>query len=473
MKKLSILCLLMLSVSISTLRAQNLNSAYFLEGYTYGHQLNPAKDYEREGFVSMPFILGNTNVSMMGNMSVKDYIRPLSNGKLATILHPEFSVSDALKDISSMEKTNVDLRYDLFGMGFHSHGGKGYNFINLGVRTNVGVNVPYGLVEVMKDLQNKDYNIGEMGVSEQSWVELSYGHSHEISKAWRVGGTLKLLLGAASVRANAKNLTMSLQANNKWTVTGDMSVEAGVKNLTWGAPEVETLDDGTTYEHVDFDNMDVNKFGLNGWGLALDLGTEFDLEKQGILDGMKLSASLLDFGFIRWGDVATARNAVNSWEFDGFQNIQIKDGEGESFSDQTQRLGDNLSKLYNLQDAGNISKARMLGATLNIGVEYKLPQYDKLKFGFLSTTRIQGRYSWNEERLSATVSPLSWLEGSINLGLGSFGASFGWVLNVHTKGFSIFAGMDHCVGKFSKQGIPLSSNNNMSIGISFPFGSKL
>ena len=29
----------------ATASAQSLNSAYFLDGYTYGHQLNPAKDY--------------------------------------------------------------------------------------------------------------------------------------------------------------------------------------------------------------------------------------------------------------------------------------------------------------------------------------------------------------------------------------------------------------------------------------------
>ena len=171
--------------------------------------------------------------------------------------------------------------------------------------------------------------------------------------------------------------------------------------------------------------------------------------------------------------VATAHNVSPTWEFGGFQNIKIKDGDGETFDDQTKRIGDNIGKLYNLQDGGTVGKARMLGATFNLGVEYKLPAYDKLKFGLLSTTRIQGRYTWNEERLSATVSPLPWLEGGVNFGVGTFGASFGWIVNVHTKGFSIFAGMDRCMGKFSKQGVPLKADNNISVGISFPFGKKL
>ena len=50
----------------STAAAQNLNSAYFLDGYTYGHELNPAKDYDRNGYVSVP-VLANLNLSQTGN----------------------------------------------------------------------------------------------------------------------------------------------------------------------------------------------------------------------------------------------------------------------------------------------------------------------------------------------------------------------------------------------------------------------
>ena len=300
MKKLNLLCLLVLSVSIGSLRAQNLNSAYFLEGYTYGHQLNPAKDYERQGFVSMPFILGNANISTMGNVSGKNFLFPLANGKVATFLHPDISVQQALGDLKDFERSNTDLRYDIIGVGFHSNKGKGYNFLNLGVRANMSFKLPYGIFEVMKDLQNKDYVIGDMGVSEQSWIELSGGHSHQISKGWRVGGTLKVLLGAAQARVNATNLRMQLQGADKWTVTGNMNAEVGVKGFTWGAPETEVCHDGTTYERIKADNIDVDKVGLNGFGLALDLGAELDLEKEGLLKGMKISASLLDLGFIKW-----------------------------------------------------------------------------------------------------------------------------------------------------------------------------
>lgn len=52
------------------------------------------------------------------------------------------------------------------------------------------------------------------------------------------------------------------------------------------------------------------------------------------------------------------------------------------------------------------------------------------------------------------------------------GASFGWVINLHPKGFNLFLGMDRTVGKLSKQGIPLRSKADLTLGINFPLGAK-
>lgn len=44
--------------------AQNLNSAYFMDGYAYGHLMNPAKDYDRNSYFSVPFLPGNMNLGI-------------------------------------------------------------------------------------------------------------------------------------------------------------------------------------------------------------------------------------------------------------------------------------------------------------------------------------------------------------------------------------------------------------------------
>lgn len=115
------------------------------------------------------------------------------------------------------------------------------------------------------------------------------------------------------------------------------------------------------------------------------------------------------------------------------------------------------------------SRSKMLGATLNFGVDYEFPLYRRLNFGLLNSTRVNGCYSWTQFRLSADVNPINFLSVGVNGAVGTYGVAFGWMLNIHTTGFNLFAGMDHTVGKLSKQFIPLNSNNSFNLGINFPF----
>ena len=59
-------------------------------------------------------------------------------------------------------------------------------------------------------------------------------------------------------------------------------------------------------------------------------------------------------------------------------------------------------------------------------------------------------------------------EVAVNYGVGTFGDSFGWIVNIAPKGFNLFVGMDHTLGKLSKEYIPLGSNAQFSFGINFP-----
>lgn len=57
----------------------------------------------------------------------------------------------------------------------------------------------------------------------------------------------------------------------------------------------------------------------------------------------------------------------------------------------------------------------------------------------------------------------------VNFGVGTYGAAFGWMLSVHPKGFNLFLGMDHTLGKVTKEFVPLNSNASFNFGINFPF----
>lgn len=451
-----------------TVSAQNLNSAYFLDGYAYGHQLNPAKDYDRNGYVAFP-VLGNFNVGLAGSLSLTDVFK-LHDGRLTTFMNPNIPMSEALSDFSADNNIVMDMRMDLIGFGFHAWGG--FNTFNLSLRGNMGANVPYDMFAMARKLSNRNYDLSGLSMDASVWAELGLGHSRKVTDAWRVGGKLKFLLGGAQAKIHLKQASVNLRDSQKWSFAAEAEAEMSIKGFSWGEPKMEEQNDGTMLEQVDFDNIKVDngKLGPNGWGLAFDLGAEWDLGEQGWLDGMTISASLLDLGFISWDETHTASIKGKEIAIDGLNDIQVGDGPGVSFDDQIDKYEDLFDDLYAIQAGDQKKTAKALGATLNIGAEYKMPFYKKLSVGFLSTTRIQGRYTWNEERFSATVSPVKWFEGSINLGVGTRGTSFGWVANIHPRGLNIFFGMDHCIGRLSKQYVPLNNGVDFTLGINFPFG---
>lgn len=114
-------------------------------------------------------------------------------------------------------------------------------------------------------------------------------------------------------------------------------------------------------------------------------------------------------------------------------------------------------------------RTTMLSATLNFAGQYTLPVYRNLTFGLMNTTKIQGAYSWTDFRLSANVAPVKIFSATANMAVGSYGCGFGWLANLHVTGFNLFLGMDHTLGKLTKDGVPLSSNASVNFGMNVLF----
>lgn len=491
MKKIYIVALTLLALTLPKFAfAQNLTSAYFADGYAYGHQLNPAKEYDRKGYFSMPILLGQINAGLKGNLGLGDLVYKNPNGSgLVTYLHPSLSKDKALSGFNRNNKLLEDTRYNLLSFGFHS-GRSGYQTFTLGVREHAGINIPGALFSMTRELTNKDYNFSSFGATANAWAEVGWSYSREAMEGLRVGGKLNFLIGGAYVDLHMDRLDLNLADENRWTAIANATMEVAVPGFSWGDPEIkeyseayrkryEELHPGqkapTHYEALSFDNADFEEDFkgsqvMGNYGIGIDLGAEADLGKMGIVPGLKVGASLLDLGFIRYKNVGIARNRCEEFEFEGFKDIPVGDGEGYDFDDQLDDLGDRFENLICLQDGGTGARGKGLGSTLNLSAEYTPVRCPKISLGFLSTTRIQGQYSWNEERLSVNLHPLKAFEFILTGGVGTLGPSVGWMFNFHPRVFNFYIGSDHLIGKLTKQGIPLRSNADLEMGINFPIG---
>lgn len=171
-----------------------------------------------------------------------------------------------------------------------------------------------------------------------------------------------------------------------------------------------------------------------------------------------------------WSDTQLATtNGDKTFDSDLY-TFNADDSAPNSFENEWDRMKDSLEALYQLDNMGTTGgRTTSLYTTINLGAEYTFPLYRNLTFGLLNTTRIAGKWTTTDFRLSANVAPCKVFSAGINMAAGTNGMAFGWIANLHTPGFNLFVGMDRTLGRLAKQGVPLTSNASVSFGINFPF----
>ena len=443
-------------------QTQSSRSAYFLEGSTYRHELNPAFIGER-GYFSFP-ALGNLDFGVQSTAGIGSFLYKLPDGRLTTFMHESVSGQEFVDGLPNRFKLGADVNENIFSLGFHAWGG--FNTLGISIKSDTRVNVPSELFKFMKlgmaSETGSQYIVNGLNMMSTNYAEIAFGHARTINNHLTVGAKLKALVGLAKANVRIDKLTITA-SQDAWTITPQgAELYASAKGLivpTKGETgnyqeddyildangnRTDQLKTGTDqqidYDGVDFDDKNI---GPTGFGLALDLGAVYKL------GDWQFSAAVLDLGFIGWKNTVKGTMS-NDFEFSGFENIAVKDTEGNanSLENQSDALLDDLKDMAKFtKEADGMKRTTALAATLNFGAQYTLPAYDRLNFGLLSTTRLQGKHTWTEARLSANVSPLSGFEASVNYALSNFGSAAGLMLNFHPRGFNFFVAADVPLGK--------------------------
>lgn len=454
MKKFMTVMALCVMAGTSATFAQSTKSGYFVDGYLYKYQMNPAIGND-QNFVSIPG-LGNLNINMHGNLHLSDVLYNV-DGHTTTFLNPGVSAAEVMSNISDVNKLGLDVNINILSGGFKAWGG--YNTVSINARANAGARLPKSIFSLLKEgISNQTYDISNMRVKANAYAEIALGHSRNITDQLRVGANFKILVGGGAIDAELHDANLTL-GTDTWTITSDADVRTNLKGMKYKTK----YDKHTKRTYVN--GIDGSFDGLNGFGLGLDLGATYRLNED-----WSFSASVLDIGFISWNNTQLAStNGPQTFVSDKY-TFNPDDDADNSFSNEWKHMRDDLAALYEMEDMGDTgANTQALNATLNFGAEYTFPMYRNLTFGLLNTTRIAGNFSWTDFRLSANVAPCKIFSAGINMSAGTYGAGFGWLINLHPKGFNLFLGMDHTFAKIAKQGVPLNSNAAVNFGINFPF----
>lgn len=461
MKKISqkIAAGLLLASAVAPAAAQELRTSYFMETNNFRHQLNPA--LLNDAYFSA--IVGNINVGATGNIGLSNFVYKLNDNPRydqTTFMSPTVSAGEFLGSLSDKNRADVYINWNLFSYAFR--GFKGVNLVELNLRSNTNISLPYELFEFMKTTGAKEhYELGDMGIRSQNYLELALGHSHRINDRLTVGAKLKFLLGAAYADFSVNRLDLTMNGD-QWRVQGDARLKASVLSSAF---EYENADKNAPDGRQRVKSLEDIGFGLPGFGLAVDLGATYK-----VTDDLTVSAALTDLGYIRWGKTKQA-SSVGDYTFNGFNDIYAggTNTGSNKLGDQFEALGDDLEEMFSVYDDGEASVSQSLATTFNAGAEYTLPVYRPLRFGLLYTGRFSGLYTYHQAMLSATVRPVKFLEASVNTAVTSTGCTVGGAVSFDFAHFNLYVGTDRFFSKVSKEYIPLNNlNANVNVGITFP-----
>lgn len=449
--------------------AQNTYSGYFLDNYDYRFQMNPAFQNDKN-FVSFP-VLGNFNTAIRGTLNVSDllYVR---DGKTMLFTNPKISDEEAMGKFHEMNRLGTDWKIGIMTAGFKAFGG--YNTIGINVNFGLHASLPKMIFQFAKEgIKNDTYKISNMGLYGRAYGEVTLGHSHEIKQVpgLTVGGNLKFLVGLANFEANFKDANLVL-GTDSWDINSNAEIIGNLGGMKFKSKRTEYTENGQKKYYNRLDGLDMENgpgnLGPNGFGMAVDLGASYKW------NDFTFSLAALDLGGITFKNTQKATtDGVQTFTTDKY-TFNANDDADNSFDNAWENMRDDLEKLYRLDvKEDNGSHYVGLGATLNVGVDYALPVYRKLHFGLLSSTRIQGEWTWTQVRLSANIAPVKVFSADVNVCAGTYGWGFGWMFNLHCTGFNLFAGMDHTLGTMAGINgipmIPLNSNASFNLGINFPF----
>ncbi len=452
-------------------------TAYFLDGYSYRHELNPAFGSDHN-YISIP-ALGSIGIGAASNVGLNTFLyktAPGSKYALTTFMSPTVDANTFLNKLGNYSRVTANVDLTILSAGFKAF--KGYNTLTIGVRTDAGAGIPKDLFRFMKLGQtgaDTRYSFKNLRLSADAMAEVALGHSREIIPGLNAGAKLKVLLGIAGVSANIDRMDIRM-SGEQWVVNANGSIDIAAGSGLYVPTKQEAGKEFSNPDEsgqIEWGDIEYNNFGLSGFGLAVDLGATYDLP---VVPGLQLSAAVTDLGFVNYSHAVKGKTSDVSWTFDGFKNVAVDSSqpgyEENKIGTQIDNMWDDLKDVVNFhRTESDASFTRAMGATLRLGAEYKMPFYNKLTGAFLFSTHIAGVQSWSEGRFYANVKPARWFDATVNYGAGTFGSSFGWMLNFHPRGFNFFIGSDHQVFTVTKgQYLPVgraSAQLNIGFNISY------
>ncbi len=461
MRRIAILALL--TLTLSGIVAQQVNTLYFLENAPMRYQLNPAYKPLSDLYIGFPALgglslWGGNNSITLGDLI---HIAPATGKPMWVISNVGNDARHSFYDKLRVNTTmGVDLNVNLLSFGWAYK--ESYWHVFMGLKQNFSTTIPRGLIKFgmfgMEDLSATNYNMTGLGLNENLYIEGGLGYSRNITDQIRVGGSLKFLYGIANMQMTQSDLSLSLSPENAHLKgVGNLLISAPIQIPTGG---LENLGDISISENL------ADYLTPSGLGAAIDLGATYKP-----LDVLTVSFSVTDLGFLSWSKSPLQLGYEADYMFEGFKQVGLNT-DFESLLDSVVTGLENSAVVVR-EDKGYCT---MISPRINVGADVNFFD-NRLGAGVIYSAKFMPSNSTHEITVGAAYRPFNWLNLAANYSLlNGRWSTIGAGLGLRAGPFNLTIMADYVPFHYTSiDNIPIPSRTkgfNLGFGLNFVFGNK-
>lgn len=422
---------LLLSVICGTLSAQISNTLYFDKQNYRQHHLNPAFQPQGKLYVGVP--IGSTIAIGGGNtdLTLTDVFKTKKiNGEQKTLLFCDKNImasDEFLNAIHGREQLHAAYRVDLFDAGYRIND-KLFVSFTVSNKMESSISIPKEFFQFffkgMENGEKYDFGIDKMSIAATIYNEIGGGVSAKIDENLTLGAKAKLLVGYANVSSNLRNLHMTA-SEDEWQVSG-----SGNLRITTPTKEITV----TETDRVSGLKSNGGKITQSqGHGFAIDAGASYKPSPE-----LKISASVLDLGFLVWSGNIQELNPREQFSYKG---LEYEVGEDASSEKWWQPYKTRFKRMLKKNDNPK-NYTTWLSTKLLLAGEYSFMD-DMLSIGALSKTYFVRKATREEFVLSANFRPIEFFSGTFTYTLFDGWNNIGIGLNGNAGPINLYAAIDH------------------------------
>ncbi len=404
--KISYISFLFIILLNSNLLSQN-NTAYWMKHLPQQINENPAKQLDCKFFIELPVTPNFSLNAFHSGFSINEATMP--HPTAIDSFMPDLDVIESvLKDVNDI---NFETNFSILNMGLALPNDF---YITFGINYKIYENFRYpkDLIELRRGNYREDGTPLSFDFVQNFMVhrEIFAGVSKEVFPGLTIGGRLKFLSGCVNLKANKMKIDWYTETHQDsmydWTFDSDFDISTSTP-VEWEF-EYDDQDQisGIAYDSTYTDDIGSNVTDLifpgNG-GFAIDLGAEYLL-----YDRFLFSASLIDFGFIKWKTNPVILTQQASFTFSGLDIGKYIGSIEDATTDVDSTLGDRIKndmidtllKVFN-PDIEKTAYTTRLNTKIYLGANFAL--YDWLDFGLLYRGAFSNKSLYSSYTISANT----------------------------------------------------------------------